>query len=84
MALRRSTRVPLLTGEKLEMVRRFKPFLDSQAVDIIHLEKEPGAGGGVLGMRGEAIRKTGARGQGPDGAPSDECCGALAPQGDLW
>src|SRR5450759_3405457 len=36
MALRRSTRVPLLTGEKLEMVRGFKPFLDNQAVDIIH------------------------------------------------
>ena len=35
------------------------------------LEKEPGAGGGVLGVRGEAIRKTGARGQGPDGAPSE-------------
>jgi galactonate dehydratase len=32
MALRRSTRVPLLTGEKLEMLRGFKPF----AVDIIH------------------------------------------------
>ena len=36
MALRRSTRVPLLTGEKLELVRGFKPFVDSQAVDIIH------------------------------------------------
>ena len=36
MALRRSTRVPLLTGEKLEMVRGFKPFVDNQAVDIIH------------------------------------------------
>lgn len=36
VALRRSTRVPLLTGEKLEMVRGFKPFIDSQAVDIIH------------------------------------------------
>lgn len=36
MALRRSTRLPLLTGEKLEMVRGFKPFLDNQAVDIIH------------------------------------------------
>jgi L-alanine-DL-glutamate epimerase-like enolase superfamily enzyme len=35
-ALRRSTRLPLLTGEKLEMVRGFKPFLDNQAVDIIH------------------------------------------------
>jgi len=36
MALRRSTRVPLLTGEKLELVRGFRPFLDNQAVDIIH------------------------------------------------
>jgi galactonate dehydratase len=36
MALRRSTRVPLLTGEKLEMVGGFKPFVDNQAVDIIH------------------------------------------------
>ena len=36
MALRRSTRIPLLTGEKLELVRGFKPFLDAQAVDIIH------------------------------------------------
>src|SRR5204863_114915 len=36
MALRRSTRVPLLTGEKLEMLRGFKPFVDNQAVDIIH------------------------------------------------
>lgn len=36
MALRRSTRVPLLTGEKLEMVRGFKPFVDNQAVDIVH------------------------------------------------
>jgi galactonate dehydratase len=36
MALRRSTRVALLTGEKLELVRGFKPFVDSQAVDIIH------------------------------------------------
>jgi galactonate dehydratase len=36
MALRRSTRVPLLTGEKLEMVHGFKPFVDNQAVDIVH------------------------------------------------
>ena len=36
MALRRYTRVPLLTGEKLELVRGFKPFLDSQAVDFVH------------------------------------------------
>jgi L-alanine-DL-glutamate epimerase-like enolase superfamily enzyme len=36
MALKRSTRVPILTGEKLEMVRGFKPFLDHQAADIVH------------------------------------------------
>jgi galactonate dehydratase len=35
-ALKRSTRIPLLVGEKLEMVRGFKPFLDAQAADIIH------------------------------------------------
>jgi galactonate dehydratase len=36
MALRRSTRIPLLAGEKLELVQGFKPFLDNQAADIIH------------------------------------------------
>ncbi len=35
-ALRRSTRITLMTGEKLELVRGFKPFLDTAAVDIIH------------------------------------------------
>jgi L-alanine-DL-glutamate epimerase-like enolase superfamily enzyme len=35
-ALRRATSVPLLTGEKLELLRQFKPFLDTQAADIIH------------------------------------------------
>lgn len=36
MALKRSTRVPILTGEKLELVHGFRPFLDSQAADIVH------------------------------------------------
>ena len=36
MALKRSTRVPILTGEKLELVRGFRPFLDNQAADIVH------------------------------------------------
>ena len=36
MALKRSTRVPILTGEKLEMVAGFRPFLDHQGCDIIH------------------------------------------------
>jgi galactonate dehydratase len=35
-ALRRSTNLTLLTGEKLELVRGFRPFLDNQVVDIIH------------------------------------------------
>jgi galactonate dehydratase len=35
-ALRRSTRIPILAGEKLELVQGFKPFLDNQAADIIH------------------------------------------------
>jgi len=36
MALKRSTRIPILTGEKLELVRGFRPFLDNQALDIVH------------------------------------------------
>jgi L-alanine-DL-glutamate epimerase-like enolase superfamily enzyme len=36
LALRKSTRITLMTGEKLEMVRGFRPFIDNQAVDIIH------------------------------------------------
>jgi galactonate dehydratase len=36
MALKRSTRIPILTGEKLEMVSGFRPFLDHQAADVVH------------------------------------------------
>jgi L-alanine-DL-glutamate epimerase-like enolase superfamily enzyme len=49
VALRRSTRLPLLTGEKLEMVRGFKPFLDNQAVDIIH--PDLAFAGGLTGVK---------------------------------
>jgi galactonate dehydratase len=49
MALRRSTRVPLLTGEKLEMVRGFKPFIDNQAVDFIH--PDLAFAGGITGTK---------------------------------
>jgi galactonate dehydratase len=35
-ALKRSTRIPILTGEKLELVRGFRPFVDTQVADIIH------------------------------------------------
>ena len=49
MALRRSTRIPLLTGEKLELVRGFRPFLDNQAVDIIH--PDLAFAGGITGTK---------------------------------
>ena len=49
MALRRSTRVPLLTGEKLELLRGYKPFIDSQAVDYVH--PDLAFAGGITGTR---------------------------------
>ena len=36
LALKRATRLTILTGEKLEMVQGFKPFIDHQVADIIH------------------------------------------------
>ncbi len=47
LELRRATRAPLLTGEKLEMVRGFKPFLDNGAVDIVH--PDVAYSGGITG-----------------------------------
>ncbi|MEO5582462.1 MAG: mandelate racemase/muconate lactonizing enzyme family protein [Saprospiraceae bacterium] len=35
-ALKRGTKLPVLTGEKLETVRQFKPFIDAGAVDFVH------------------------------------------------
>lgn len=49
LALKRSTRIPILTGEKLELVRGFRPFLDNQAVDIIH--PDLAFAGGITGTR---------------------------------
>jgi galactonate dehydratase len=49
MALKRSTRIPILTGEKLELVRGFRPFLDNQAADIIH--PDLAFAGGITGTR---------------------------------
>ncbi len=49
MALRRATRIPILTGEKLEMVRGFRPFLDAQAVDFVH--PDLAFAGGITGTR---------------------------------
>ena len=36
LELKRSTRVPVLTGERLALVNGFRPFLDNHAVDVIH------------------------------------------------
>jgi galactonate dehydratase len=49
MAIKRATRTPILTGEKLEMVSQFKPFVDSLAVDIIH--PDVSYAGGLTGCR---------------------------------
>jgi galactonate dehydratase len=49
LELKRSTRVPLLAGEKIEMVRGFRPFLDNQVLDIIH--PDPAYSGGISGCR---------------------------------
>ena len=49
VALRRSTNLTLLTGEKLELVRCFRPFLDNQVVDIIH--PDLAFAGGITGTK---------------------------------
>jgi galactonate dehydratase len=49
MAIKRSTRIPILTGEKLELVRGFRPFLDAQALDIAH--PDLAFAGGFTGTR---------------------------------
>lgn len=47
--LKHSTRVPILTGEKVEMVSGFRPYLDNGVVDIIH--PDPAYAGGITGCR---------------------------------
>src|SRR5204863_2961800 len=49
LELKRSTRVPLLAGEKIELVRGFRPFLDAQVLDMIH--PDPAYSGGITGCR---------------------------------
>jgi L-alanine-DL-glutamate epimerase-like enolase superfamily enzyme len=49
MDLRRRTSARLLTGEKLELVRGFRPFLDNGAVDIIH--PDLAFAGGITGTK---------------------------------
>jgi galactonate dehydratase len=48
-AVKRGTRIPLLVGEKLELVQGFKPFLDTQTADIIH--PDLAFAGGFTGTR---------------------------------
>lgn len=47
--LHRSSRVPIQTGEKLEMPREFYPFLQNQAVDVI--QPDLAFAGGITGTR---------------------------------
>jgi galactonate dehydratase len=49
LELKRATRVPILTGEKLEMVSGFRPFLDNGAVDIVH--PDIAFAGGITGCK---------------------------------
>lgn len=49
MSLKRSTRIPILTGEKLESVRQFRPFLDNQALDFV--QPDIAYAGGVTGCK---------------------------------
>jgi len=48
-AIKQGTRTPVMTGEKLELVKQFKPFIDAQAVDIIH--PDVSFAGGITGCR---------------------------------
>ncbi|MCC6862936.1 MAG: mandelate racemase/muconate lactonizing enzyme family protein [Bryobacterales bacterium] len=49
IALKRATRTPIMMGEKLELVGQFRPFLDNQAVDIVH--PDISYAGGITGCR---------------------------------
>jgi galactonate dehydratase len=49
LELKRSTRVPLLAGEKVELVEGFRPYLDNQVLDMIHPDVV--YSGGITGCR---------------------------------
>jgi L-alanine-DL-glutamate epimerase-like enolase superfamily enzyme len=49
LELKRSTRVPLLAGEKVELVAGFRPYLDNQVLDMIH--PDVAYSGGITGCR---------------------------------
>jgi len=52
LALRRSTRMPIMTGENLELAEQALPFLTHQAVDI--LQPDIVNGGGITGVKAMA------------------------------
>jgi L-alanine-DL-glutamate epimerase-like enolase superfamily enzyme len=47
--LKRSTRVPLFAGEKVELVAGFRPYLDNVVLDMIH--PDVAYSGGITGCR---------------------------------
>jgi len=49
LQLRRSTRVPLFAGEKVELVEGFRPYLENQVLDMIH--PDVAYSGGITGCR---------------------------------
>ncbi len=49
MAVRRSTRVPILTGESLALIEGFMPFIQNQAVD--YLQPDLVHAGGITGTK---------------------------------
>ena len=49
LELKRSTRVPILAGEKVELVQGFRPYLDNQVLDMIH--PDVAYSGGITGCK---------------------------------
>jgi L-alanine-DL-glutamate epimerase-like enolase superfamily enzyme len=49
LQLKRSTRVPLFAGEKVELVEGFRPYLDNGVLDMIH--PDVSYSGGITGCR---------------------------------
>jgi len=49
LALRRTTRLPIMTGENLELTEQFLPFLQHQAVDV--LQPDLIMSGGITGTK---------------------------------
>lgn len=49
LELKRSTRIPILTGEDVQLVNGFRPFLDNGVVDIVH--PDVSNSGGITGCK---------------------------------